>query len=64
MKAVVGCLTPNMQQYLNNPLQNYTDTFVALTELDGTYRLESQIRFTFVHQIVVSYVEPDSGYVS
>ena len=53
-----------MQPYLNDPLKNYTDTFVALTELDGTYRLESQIRFTFVHQIVVSYVQPDSGYVS
>ena len=38
--AIVSCLTPDLSLQLNNPNKNYTDTFVAITEFDGTYRLD------------------------
>ena len=51
--TVVSCPTPDASARVDASANNYTDVFVTLSEIDGQFRQDSQIRFTFVGHIAL-----------
>lgn len=58
----VRCASPDVDDYFDAATETYKDVFVSVSELDGQFRQDTQLRFTFVGHVTVDSVYPDWAY--
>jgi hypothetical protein len=59
----VSCVSPDWSMYFQQELSNSTfmETYLQITEFDGTFRSVSELRFRYYLRPVIDQLEPNEG---
>lgn len=57
------CISPDISDAFNDYLDTYKDAYVTINDLDGVYRKENQLVFTYIRDYGITEMVPSYTYM-